>query len=200
MSAINAKNNFKIYGLTGGIATGKSTVAKYLSMKGFLVFDADLVVSNLWQENTSLQQAVKQKYGIDLTKPNGKAKLAKLIFSNNEIKSAIEHLIHPLVLEEISKWIKKHNAKQILFLDIPLLYEIGYEQNVDSVILVYTNHNNQIERLMLRDNLNIKDAKLRLNSQIDIEEKRKRANYVIDNNNTIEDLYKNVDNLLKELV
>lgn len=200
MFAINAKNKTKVYGLTGGIATGKSTVANYLTSKGFLVFNSDLKVSEIWETNKELKDYIKDNYNIDLANSMGKKELAKLIFSNKKVKKEVESLIHPFVLKAISKWVLSNKNEKILFLDIPLLYEIGYENNVNEVIVVYTNRNNQIKRLMLRDNLKIDEAQLRVDAQIDIEIKRLKANYVINNNDTLEELYEEIDKLLKELI
>lgn len=201
MFVTNAKSKVKIYGLTGGIATGKSTVANYLTSLGFLVFDSDLKVKELWETNKELKEHIKFNYHIDINQVNGKDELSKLIFSNKIVKKEIELLIHPFVLSAIKEWVSINSLEKVLFLDIPLLYEIGYEANVSKVIVVYTNKKEQIKRLMLRNSLSEIEAIKRIESQIDIESKKLKADYIIDNNNkSLLDLYKEVDKLLKELI
>ncbi|HHW79697.1 MAG TPA: dephospho-CoA kinase [Acholeplasmataceae bacterium] len=200
MSVINAKNKSKIIGLTGGIATGKTTVSNYLKGQGFLVFDSDETVSKLWKSNKSLQQYIKNKYQIDITKNSGKKALAELIFNNDEKKVEIELLIHPFVFKEMDEWIKANHNESILFLDIPLLFEISYQNKVDKTIVVYANLVNQINRLMKRNNLSKTEALSRINAQMNIEDKKLKANYILDNNSTLEVLYKQIDELIKELI
>lgn len=200
MSAYHAKNNIKIVGLTGGIATGKSTVSKYLTDKGFLVFDSDYSVRNIWNENEELKKYIKNKYKIDLNLANGKKELAELIFNNPATKAEVESLIHPYVFKEIEQWITKNNKEKLLFLDIPLLFEIGYHKKVDITVLVYTKKALQLKRLINRNKINEDEAIKMINSQIDIEQKKAMANYILNNNDGLNILYQQVDQLIEELL
>lgn len=200
MSVMNAKNNPRIIGLTGGIATGKTTVSNYLQKQGFLVFDSDKYVAKLWNENNDLIKYVKDNFNIDIKSKDGKSKLAKIIFTSDKIKKDIEGLIHPLVFNEIDKWILRNQDQAILFLDIPLLFEINYDEKIKDIVLVYTNKDIQIERLMKRNNYSEGDALIRINNQLELDFKKAKSNYILYNNESLDTLYSQIDKLLEELV
>lgn len=199
MSVLTVKNKPKIYGLTGGIASGKSSVANYLIDNGILVFDSDLAVKSIWQDNESLINHIKNKYDIDILSINGKKKLSKLLFSNKDIRNEIESLIHPIVFKMIDEWIEENKNEKFLIIDMPLLYEVSYHLKVDKTILVYANYENNLHRLMKRDKISEEDAKKKIDSQIPLRDKYKLADIIIDNNNSITSLKNKVDLLIKEL-
>lgn len=199
MSVNHVKSNPVIYGLTGGIASGKSTALSYLRKKGIKIFDSDYAVSEIWKKE-SLQMKVKKTYNIDISNKAGKKELGNLIFSNEKIKLEIESLIHPLVFKQIDKWLKKQKDEKLVIIDMPLLFEVGYNKFVDKTILIDIEEKNQLIRLMKRNNLSKKDALLRIHSQMNMEGKRKLSNIIIDNNGSIEDLYLKLDILIKELL
>ena len=199
MSVRSVKNKPKIIGLTGGISSGKSTVVKYLLKENILVFDSDLAVKNIWIDNTELKAEIKKRYSIDLDSANGKSELAHILFCNKEVRTEMESLIHPIVFKMIDDWIVEHQDQKFLIIDMPLLFEVGYHEKVDEVILIYVPCRVQLKRLMLRDNLSKEDAMNRIKSQMKIDEKINYSTYVINNEGDFDSLYEQIDKLVRGL-
>lgn len=196
MSVQTAKS--KIIGLTGSIATGKTTVSNYLNKKGYLVIDSDKIVSDLLLTDKLINQL--KKYEVIENNQVDKKKLATLIFNDEGKRMEINQIIHPKVFEEIDKVIQKHQTNTLIFIDMPLLIETGYYKRVDEVIVVYTTKLEQLKRLMIRNQLTKEEAEKRINSQISIEEKVKYATHVLDNTKTLEHLYQSIEDYLKRAV
>jgi len=190
-------------GLTGGIASGKSTVAKWFRERGVRVFDSDLSVHKQYRNPDVLlkiKEALGTKYFDDKGEIN-RALLANDVFANNVLRKKLEEIIHPLVLAEINSQCREalEKREKILILDIPLLFEVGWEKCVDQVWVVYVPPEIQVKRLMLRNGLSEAQAKLRIFSQISIEEKARRANIVINNSGTWSDTEKQLVKICKDL-
>ena len=185
--------------LTGGIATGKSTVCNLLKLHGFLIIDADKIAHKLLDENS---QKIEELFGKQYVE-NGKVlrkELGKIIFSNEENKLKLEALLHPLIKEEIikeSKIFEEQNKPY--FVDIPLFFE-KMHYPISKSLVIYTPKNLQIERLMKRDNISEEEAKLKISNQMDIEEKRKLADMVIDNSQNLKHLQNEVENLISKVL
>jgi dephospho-CoA kinase len=167
--------------LTGGIATGKSTVANYFLTEGFEVIDADKVAHMMLDKyHSEIAELFGKEYVVD-EKVNRKA-LGALIFSDKKEKQRLEQLLHPLIFQEIEREsIKLDKLKQPYLVDIPLFFESKGRYPIQESIVVYTPPTIQLERLMKRDNSSNKEAQQRINSQISIEEKRNLSTYLIDN-------------------
>lgn len=185
-----------VYGITGSIACGKSTVTKYLLEKGYIVVDSDKLSHQALFDETCKKQIYELFPEVFINNNIDRKKLGAILFSNKIAKKQIESIIHPYVIEKLNT--AKKLDQNILFLDIPLLYEAKLEGLVDKVIVVYVTKDIQIERLIKRDNCTKEQALQRINNQIDIEEKRKKANFVLDNSLLQEDLYKQIDMLIGE--
>lgn len=190
-------------GLTGGIATGKSTVSRYLQEKGIPVVDADLGARTVVEIGTPGLRSIEEAFGMEMLREDGsldRQRLGKLIFADEEKR----HLLNSLLHEQIRNWIMVETKKRIaqgatlVVLDIPLLYEAGYEQICDAVMVVYVPEEIQEERLMRRNALSRAEARQRMASQLSIEEKRKRADVVIDNSGELAATYRQVDQWLSE--
>jgi len=182
--------------LTGGIATGKSTVANLFMLDGFLTIDADKIAHIILDKNTSkISELFGKKYIIN-NKVNRK-ELGNLIFNNLKEKEKLEKFIHPLIKEQIIKDAKifEENNKPYL-IDIPLFFE-NNNYNIEKSIVVYTPKEIQIQRLVNRDKSNFKDALARINNQMDIEKKKKLATYIIDNTKALKDLINEVQRVKK---
>lgn len=166
--------------LTGGIASGKSTVASKLKEAGFKVIDADKIAHDILDEE---HQAIATLFGSAFVKNQkvDRQQLGAEVFADPKKREALESLLHPLIYTRIAEKsaILDKEAKPYI-VDIPLFYE-GGRYEIDSVIVVYANRVQQCERLMLRDGFSKEEADSRLASQMDIEEKRRKADYVIDN-------------------
>lgn len=188
----------KIIYLTGGIGTGKSTVAKIFADFGVEVIDADKIVHEILENDEELKTKIVDIFGQDVIEEGkiNRRKLGTIVFSNKEKLRILENLIHPKVLEIMAKKISESQSDMIL-MEIPLLFEKG--MNFHPSVLVYCPRELQFKRIKERDGLPDKDIQNRLSSQIDIEEKKKLADYVIDNSGTLQETRKQVENLLKIL-
>lgn len=172
-------------GITGGIATGKSTVVKLFQEYGFPIVDADIIAREVVEIGTPGLRAVSEKFGFEVVQKDGsldRKALGAIIFSDSKKRLQLNQLLSPFLRAKITKQIKiKKQQKNLVIADIPLLFEGGYEKEVDQVAVVYVPEKIQIERLMIRDILTKEDAEKRIASQWSIEEKKKRANLVFDN-------------------
>lgn len=185
--------------LTGGIATGKSTVASLFMLHGFLTIDADKIAHKLLDE---YYKDIEEFFGKEYTENKKvlRKKLGVLIFNDKIQKKRLEEFIHPLIKKEIIKEAAIFEKQQKPYLiDIPLFFE---KQNYDikKSIVVYTPKEIQIQRLMKRDNCTLNEALARINNQMDIEEKRSLGNYVIDNSFNLPHLQNEVERIKKELI
>jgi len=178
--------------LTGGIATGKSSVAKIFKEFGFYIIDADKIAHKILDSSyLDIEQLFGTKY-IENGKVNRKA-LGKLIFSDKVAKQKLEELLHPLIYQEIkSLSIQQDSYKRPYIIDIPLFFETN-RYPIEKNIVVYTPLDIQLNRLCNRDNCSISEAMQRINSQIDIEEKKDKAIYLIDNSQDLNSLQQECD-------
>lgn len=175
--------------LTGGIATGKSTVASLLALNGMRVIDADTISHEILDASSSW---VKETFGeefVEGTKVN-RAKLGSLIFSDEKKKKILEDFLHPKIRTEIeNRSVKQDSFKFPYLIDIPLFFEKGSYDIKESVV-VYTPSNIQLERFMKRNSYSKEESLKRINSQMPIDEKKKRATWVIDNSKDLKHLQK----------
>ena len=166
--------------LTGSIATGKSTVAKFFTLFGFTVIDADRIAHEILEKQ---QESIGQLFGKNLIvedKVDRKA-LGRIIFSDKQKRKKLEALLHPLIFDEIKRLsIEEEKLQKPYFVDIPLFFE-NERYPIEKSLVVYTPKYIQLKRLVLRDGYNEEEALQRIETQIDVEEKRKRATYIIDN-------------------
>ncbi|BDA68656.1 dephospho-CoA kinase [Calothrix sp. PCC 7716] len=192
----------RIIGLTGGIATGKSTVANYLEKTYKLpILDADIYAREAVAANSPILNKIAQRYGRDILTNNelNRAKLGEIIFNNESERLWVESLIHPYVKERFYQEIIT-SSNNILILVIPLLFEVGMTDIVTETWVVSCSESQQLERLMQRNNLNLEQAQARIKSQMPLAEKIARANVVLDNSQNIETLLKQVDIAVKNQV
>ena len=190
----------KIIGITGGIASGKSTVTNSLRKKGFQVVDADAVVHKLQKPGGRLYQVLVQHFGQEIILENGELNrplLASLIFSNPEEREWSKQTQGEIIREELAALRDRlSQTEAIFFMDIPLLFEQGYANWFDETWLVYVDRDVQLERFMKRDQLSKDLAESRLSAQWSLEEKKKLASHVIDNNGNQDQLLDQVAFLL----
>lgn len=185
--------------LTGGIATGKSTVCSLLKQHGFLIIDADKIAHKLLDLNSNF---ITKMFGDKYVK-DGKVlrkELGKIIFSKEENKLKLEEFIHPLIKEEIEKQaLIIEKDKRPYFIDIPLFFE-KMKYDIDKCLVVYTPKDLQVKRLMKRDNISKDEALLKMSNQMDIEDKKEKADFIIDNSNTVESLNKELKKVIEEIL
>ena len=185
--------------LTGGIATGKSTVSACLKKAGFEVIDADSIAHDVLKQQTS---NVVCLFGESVVKEGevDKKALGAIVFSDSKKRKILEELLHPLIYDEILRLSLIFDAKkQLYFIDIPLFFETN-RYPIKKILLVYVPAKIQLERLIFRDKFEKEEALKRINSQMDIEKKVEMASYVIDNSGTIEELKKRCNKTLKEIM
>lgn len=188
MSVQTVKNRPVVYGLTGGIASGKSTAVNFFKEKGVKIFDSDQYVKMLWDTNKELVNEVNSKYNIKMPSREGKKALANIIYNSDIDKAYINSLVHPLVFAGVDKFVEENIGEKFLIVDVPLLFETGFDQKVDKTILIYTSKKHQVNRLMKRDNLDKEEAVKRINSQITLKDKKNLSTFVINNTKTIDKL------------
>ena len=188
-----------IVGITGGIATGKSLVTDYIKNKGYFVIDSDILAHEaLTKGKDTYKQIVSIFDCLDENKEIDRKKLGKIVFNDHKAKKILEDIIHPYVFSRIEEE-KKKNSSNLTFIDMPLLFEVGYENRVDLVISVVTNEVTQALRLSKRDNISLEYAKVKISNQMSLKEKIEKSDYVIDNSNSINETYKAVDNVLENI-
>lgn len=184
--------------LTGGIATGKSTVASLLGLNGLRVIDADKISHKILDAS---QEWVRENFGdefVENTKVN-RSKLGELIFSNKEAKKKLESFLHPKIREAIEQEsIKQDKFKFPYLIDIPLFFENGAYDIKESVV-VYTPFDIQLERFMKRNGYSKDESLRRIASQMDIEEKKKKATWVIDNSSDLKHLQRECEEFVEKI-
>lgn len=189
----------QVIGLTGGIASGKSTVAKMLEEKGAYLLDADRLAREVVEPDQPAWQEIVNWLGQSILLPDrsiDRSKLAELVFSNRPMLERLNSIVHPRVgfrLVALSKIIREKDPDAVLIYDIPLLIEADMQSLVDLVLLVYVPRKTQIARLQQRDSLSRVDAEIRLKNQMDIEDKKEYADAVIDNSGTLAETSDQVD-------
>lgn len=193
----------KIIGITGGIASGKSTVTEFLRQKGFQVVDADAVVHQLQKPGGQLYQVLVEHFGEKILLENGELNrplLASLIFSNPQEQEWSKRTQGEIIREELAALRNQFaQTEALFFMDIPLLFEQNYTSWFDETWLVYVNRDVQLERLMKRDQISKEAAESRLNSQWPLERKISLASHSLDNNGNQEQLIAQVVQLLEEM-
>ncbi|PTG85988.1 dephospho-CoA kinase [Staphylococcus chromogenes] len=192
----------KVIGLTGGIATGKSTVAELLKAHGFKIVDADIASRKAVEKGSEGLKNVVAEFGEEALTEEGEMNreyIGQQIFYDDLKREKLNAIIHPIVREIMENEKKQYLAQGYdVVMDIPLLFENGLEKTVDEVWLVYTSPSIQIDRLMGRNQLSIEDAKARIYSQISIDKKSRMADVVIDNFGTKLELKQNLEQALTE--
>ena len=193
----------RIIGITGGIASGKSTVTEFLRQKGFQVVDADAHVHQLQKPGGRLFQILVEHFGEKILLENGELNrhlLASLIFSNPEEQEWSRRTQGEIIREELVALRNQlAQTEALFFMDIPLLFEQNYASWFDETWLVYVNRDVQLERLMRRDQISKEAAESRLNSQWPLERKISLASHSLDNNGNQEQLIAQVVQLLDEM-
>ena len=191
----------KIIGITGGIASGKSTVTNFLRKQGFQVVDADAVVHQLQKPGGRLFEALVQHFGQEIILENGELNrplLASFIFSNPEEREWSRITQGEIIREELATLRDQLvQTKEIFFMDIPLLFEQDYVSWFDETWLVYVDRDVQVERLMKRDHLSKDEAEFRLVAQWPLEKKKDLASHVLNNNGNQDQLLTQVFSLIE---
>ncbi|MCY7013124.1 dephospho-CoA kinase [Streptococcus sanguinis] len=193
----------RIIGITGGIASGKSTVTEFLRRQGYQVIDADQVVHELQEPGGRLYQALLSTFGSSILQEDGRLdrpKLGAMIFGNPELLEQSSQIQNQIIREELAgRRDLLAETEDIFFMDLPLLFELQYEDWFDQIWLVDVTEETQLSRLMSRNALSQEEAEKRIAAQLSLREKRKRANVLIDNNGSLEETRQQIRNALQKL-
>lgn len=185
-------------GITGSIACGKSAISRYLLDNGYTVVDTDKLSYFLTQKGNLCYNDIVKFFGRDILLKNDeidRKKLGNIVFNEKSKKEKLESIIHP----HIRKVIENYSDEEIVFFEVPLLFEAHMEDLFYKVITVYVDEKIQIDRLMARNNISFYDALNRISNQMSSIEKVKKADYVIDNSKTLEDSYNQIEDILNIL-
>lgn len=192
-------------GLTGSIATGKSTVTNMLKELGAFVIDCDKTARDVVAPGTRGLAKIKEVFGKDAVAADGymdRVYIGDLVFRNPGMKKRLENILFPLIFEALNEELlrlERAGSTPVVFLDMPLLYEVKYDSYVDEVWLVYVPFEVQLSRLMKRNGYTKEEALLRIHSQIPVDKKKALAQQVIDNSGTLEDTKEQVRSLWETL-
>ena len=191
-------------GLTGGIATGKSTVSNYLKELAYPLVDADLIARQLVEPGQEGLERLVVRFGREILDESGalnRQVFGQRLFGDAQLRQEVDQLLHPLIYEALEAESQRlaQAGAQLAFFDIPLLYETDYDQKMDQVWVVYLPYDLQVERLMARNSWSQAQAEVAIASQASIEAKRQRADLVIDNQGSLAVTFAQVDQALGRL-
>lgn len=181
-----------IVGLTGGIASGKSTVTKQLKKLNIPVVDADVIAREVVQPKSKGLNALVKTFGQDILTAKGeldRKALGEIVFNDEAKRNRLNSILHPLIRERILEVKAEYEAEghPVIVLDIPLLFETDYEKHCDEIMVLSVPREIQIDRLMKRDQSSKEEALSRINAQMPLAEKVAKADTVIDNSGTLEE-------------
>lgn len=192
-----------IIGLTGGISSGKSTVAKMFAELGIPVVDADRIAREVVEPGEEAYEKIVVHFGADILNEDrtiNRKKLGAIIFNNEEERKVLNSIVHPAVrkkmLEQKERYLQE--GYEHVVLDIPLLFENKLTHFVDKTLLVYVDEDVQLARLMARDKLTKEEAQSRIKAQMPLIEKKKLSDEVIDNNESLEKTEQQLRDILKK--
>lgn len=194
-----------LFGLTGGIASGKSTVSQLLVKHGALLVDADQVARDVVEQGQPALQEIVSYFGQAVLNEDGslnRSALGTIVFSDKDKLAKLESITHPAIRERMFSTIEQYKDEDptaVIIADIPLLYETKQTDLYEAIIVVYVPREIQIKRLMERNNIAEEVATSRVDIQMDIELKRAQADYVIDNSGTLEQTEEQIVGLLQRL-
>lgn len=192
-----------IIGLTGSIASGKSTVSKMLEEKGFPIVDADLIARLVVEPGTQVMQKIEEIFGEDVIHEDGslnREELGKRIFGNEKNRERLNSIMHPAIRAEMLRQKEEHiaNGAKIVVMDIPLLFESKLQSFVEKIIVVTVTPEVQKARLMNRNEFTEEEAMSRIQSQLPLAVKEAGADAVIDNNGSFIETKKQLETLLED--
>ncbi|GHV98013.1 dephospho-CoA kinase [Lactobacillus nasalidis] len=188
-------------GLTGGIATGKSTASRLLREMGCQVIDSDLIAHQQAEVGQVSWQKILKEFGAEFFNSDhslNRQALGKYVFANPEALAKLSKITQGEVLKEVQKQMKESTAK-VCVIDVPLLFEAGWQEYFDAILLIAAPEETELARLMKRDSLSRQEAEQRMRAQLPLAEKRLLASYVLENTGTIEELRDKLSRLLKTI-
>ena len=196
--------NMYLIGLTGGMGSGKSTVADCMRSNGIPVIDADMIAHKIMNEESTFDK-IHEIFGKNVFDKDGslnKVKFSSVLFTNTVKRKKLNEFVHPKVWTEMMDETEKYvtEGSKVIFLDVPLLIESGWHTRVNETWLVKADYNERIERLSLRTNLSTEEIKKRIEIQMPESEKEEYADKIINNDGTIEETEKQVIEELQKII
>jgi dephospho-CoA kinase len=194
-----------IVGLTGGVATGKSLVAKEFKRLGAHVIDADEIAREITRPGTTAYKEIAEEFGNEAIKPDGtidRKNLGRVVFSDPARLKRLNEITHPKIIQEIEERIegfKKKHPREIIVVDAPLLIEVGLYRRMDRVVVVYADDERQIERIMKRDGMKKEEAMRLIGAQLPTKRKVEFADFVIDGNAAVKETQKEAEGVYERL-
>jgi dephospho-CoA kinase len=194
-----------LVGLTGGVATGKSTVARMFKQCGAVVIDADELAREVVQPGKPAWRDIVHQFGksvLNVDRTINRQSLGSIVFQDRKKLRQLERIIHPRVAREQARLTKQAAGKDphaVVIYDVPLLFEAGIDKRVDKIIAVTADHNTQLARLRKRNGLSRSEALRRIRNQMPLAKKRLRADYILDGTKNLRQLAKDVSQLLEDL-
>lgn len=193
---------FSIIGLTGGIASGKSTASAYIEDRGYPILDADKFARKATAKSGPSYNGIIEAFGEDILMEDGeidRKKLGTVIFNDPEQRKVLNELVHPEVRRMMNEERDRLVQKSHVFLDIPLLFENGLDDQCDITLTVYVDESIQKARLMERNGLTEAEADSRIGSQMPLADKRDKSDFMLDNSGTRENLYDQIERFLTKI-
>jgi dephospho-CoA kinase len=198
--------NVLILGITGNIASGKSTVSRQLARHGAVVVNADQLSREVVESGSSVLKKMVNVFGTEILKNDGhldRDKLGQMVFADVKVRAMLERIVHPEIAKKSNERLqelKQRTDIPLIVYEAPLLFEVGAESRVDQVLVVKVDPKEQLKRLQVRDSLSEVAAQQRMAAQMPQQEKLTRADFVVDNSGSIEETLKQVDLLWSRLV
>jgi dephospho-CoA kinase len=189
-----------IVGITGNIASGKSEVSKYLKSLGFVVIDTDVITSLIYLHDDDFKEKMIKLFGKKILRADDsidKRKVAKIVFDDPDEMKKLSKLIHPLIKKELKKVLEPLDG--YIFVEAPVLFEAGFEDMFDQILMISVSYQEQLKRLMKRPNMSQQEALKIIEAQMPQSLKEKKSDYVIDNSYDLTTLHRNIDQYIKKL-
>lgn len=202
-------NNPKLIGITGGIATGKSTVSNIIKEAGYKLIDADKIAREVMEKGRPAYKKTIEAFGKEILEDEetiDRKKLGQIVFKDSLSRSKLDSIVHPYVFNQIKERIDEYGQEQkILFVDIPLLIEERknlkkYNIHLDEIWLVYVDKSTQLDRLIKRDGISREEAIQKIKSQMPIQSKKEYASRIIDNRKDLKDLNQQMKKIMDKII
>ncbi len=200
------KGHTLVLGITGNIASGKSSVAKELERRGAVVVDADQVAREVVDSGSSALKKMVGVFGSEILQDDGqldRERVGQMVFADVKVRAMLDRIVHPEIAKKSTEKLQELRKRKdipLIVYEAPLLFEVGAESRVDKVLMVKIDPVAQQERLMARDHLSKTAAQQRMAAQMQQQKKIARADFVLDNSGTASDMVKQVERLWQQIV